>query len=73
MKSEGKLNDLDSIGEIMINIQQSNLTKNAPLIIAKCLFTEDILKEIDEYKILLQQVIRSPSNLSQHFIRFLVM
>ncbi len=57
MKTENKLNDLDSIKAIIANVEQSNLMKKAPLIIAKHLFTENILKEIDEYKILFQQVI----------------
>jgi hypothetical protein len=57
MKNENKLNDLDSIKGIIVDAEQSNLMKKAPLIIAKYLFTENILKEIDEYKILFQQVI----------------
>jgi hypothetical protein len=57
MKNENKLNDLDSIKAIIANVEQSNLMKKAPLIIAKHLFTGNILKEIDEYKILFQQVI----------------
>jgi hypothetical protein len=45
----------------------------ASFIIAKNLFTENILKEIDEYKILFQQVIIYYKKKSLDFFSFIVM
>ncbi len=57
MKIENKLNNIDAIQEIITYAEHLKLINKAPFIIAKYIFTENILKEIDEYKIVFQEVI----------------
>jgi len=57
MKIDNKLNDINAIQEIITYAEHLKLINKAPFIIAEYIFTENILKEIDEYKILFQEVI----------------
>ena len=57
--SQGKKNrsmDDDVVKEIINHVEQANLMEKASFILARILFTENIIKEIDEYKLLFQQV-----------------
>lgn len=42
--------------EILTHIEQANLMEKASFVIARDLFTENILQEIEEYQFLFQEV-----------------
>ncbi|CAF1439783.1 unnamed protein product [Adineta ricciae] len=52
-KLSDQLNDLVSIEELINEAKRLNMTTKAPCLIARNLFTKEILKEIDVYEVLL--------------------
>ncbi|CAF4158431.1 unnamed protein product [Rotaria sp. Silwood2] len=55
-KNERKLNDIDTIKDLVAEGERLEIMEQAPFIVGQCVFTENILKEIDEYKLLLSKL-----------------
>ncbi|CAF4609748.1 unnamed protein product [Rotaria sp. Silwood1] len=55
-KKEQKLNDMNTIKDLVAEAERLEIMEQAPFIVGQCVFTENILKEIDEYKILLTKL-----------------
>jgi hypothetical protein len=51
-----QLNDPVSVQELITETKQLNITKKALFYVAKCLFTDQLVKEIGVYRMLLYQV-----------------
>ncbi|CAF4364116.1 unnamed protein product, partial [Rotaria sp. Silwood2] len=54
-KLANQLSDPISVQELIIEAEQLNIIEKAPFYIAKCLFTDQIVKEIGVYRMLLYQ------------------
>ncbi|CAF1625826.1 unnamed protein product [Adineta ricciae] len=54
-----QLNDLNSIEELISQSKRANIRRKIPFYIATNLFTNEILKEIDQYEILLHEICRN--------------
>jgi len=55
-KKEQKLQNLETIKDLVAEAERLEIMEKAPFVVAQCLFTENILKEIDEYKLLLTKL-----------------
>ncbi|CAF1061112.1 unnamed protein product [Adineta steineri] len=55
-KLTNQLNDSVSVQEFIAESKRLNIIEKAPFYVAKCLFTDQIVKEIEAYRILLYQV-----------------
>jgi hypothetical protein len=47
---------VETIKDLVTEAERLEIMEQAPFIVAQCVFTENILKEIDEYKPLLTKV-----------------
>ena len=55
-KLANQLNDPISIQEFITETERLNIVEKAPFYVAKCLFTDQIVKDIGVYRMLLYQV-----------------
>ncbi|CAF3887677.1 unnamed protein product [Rotaria sordida] len=55
-KNEQKLNDIDTIKDLVAEAERLEIMEQAPFIVGQCVFTENILKDIDEYKLILTKL-----------------
>ncbi len=55
-KKEQKLTNVEVIKDLVAEAERLEIMEEAPFVVARCVFTENILKEIDEYKSLLTKV-----------------
>ena len=51
-----QLNDPVSVQELITETERLNIVDKAPFYVAKCLFTDQLVKELRMYRILLYQV-----------------
>lgn len=56
MKSEQKLKDLATVKDLVTEAERLEILEQAPFVAGGCLFTANILNEIDEYKLLLTKL-----------------
>ncbi len=57
-KGEQKLTNIDAIKDLLAEAERLEIMEQAAFLVAQCVFTDNILKEIDEYKTLLTKVSR---------------
>ncbi|CAF1522618.1 unnamed protein product, partial [Adineta steineri] len=62
-KKEDKLKDIDTIKDLIAEAERLEIMEQAPFVVGQSVFTENILKEIDEYKSLLTRVCCHQQNL----------
>jgi len=55
-KKEQKLTNVETIKDLVAEAERLEIMEKAPFVVAQCVFTENILKEIDEYKSLLTKL-----------------
>ncbi|CAF4180858.1 unnamed protein product [Adineta steineri] len=58
-KLTNQLNDSVSVQEFIAESKRLNIIEKAPFYVAKCLFTDQIVKEIEAYRILLYQLCKN--------------
>ncbi|UJR22429.1 hypothetical protein I4U23_025490 [Adineta vaga] len=52
-KKEQQLNNLHAVKDLVAEAERLEIMEQAPFVVAQCVFTDTIIKEIDEYKLLL--------------------
>lgn len=57
-QNDDKLKDAATIKDILAEAQRLEITEEAPFTAGLTLFTENILKEVDDYKLLFRKVRR---------------
>jgi len=67
-KKEQKLNNLETIKDLVAETERLEIMEKAPFIVAQCVFTENILKDIDEYKSLLTKLCAKKCERTKIFI-----
>jgi translation initiation factor 5 len=55
-KGEQKLTNIDTIKDLLAEAERLEIMEQAAFLVAQCVFTDNILKEIDEYKTLLTKL-----------------
>ena len=55
-KEDQKLNDPQTLEDILLEVDRLEIREKAPFIAAHCLFTVNILKELADYKLLFNKV-----------------
>lgn len=55
-KKEKTLNNLETIKDLIAEAERLEIMEQAPFLVAQCVFTENILKEIDQYKLILTKL-----------------
>ncbi|CAF1048701.1 unnamed protein product [Adineta ricciae] len=55
-KKDKQLNQIETIKDIVAEAERLEIMEQAPFVVAQCIFTENIIKEIDEYKVLLSKL-----------------
>lgn len=56
LKNEKKLKDIATVKDLYTEAERLEILEQAPFVAGGCLFTADILNEIDEYKLLLKKL-----------------
>ncbi|CAF3334738.1 unnamed protein product [Rotaria socialis] len=51
-KTDQKLNDIETVRDLLAEAERLEIMEQAPFIVGQCVFTENILKDIDDYKLL---------------------
>ncbi|CAF1581945.1 unnamed protein product [Rotaria magnacalcarata] len=51
-KTDQKLNDIETVKDLLAEAERLEIMEQAPFIVGQCVFTENILKDIDDYKLL---------------------
>jgi len=63
------LNNTETIKELLAEAERLEIMEKAPFVVAQCLFTENILKELDIYKALLLKLCTKNSKGQKYFLR----
>lgn len=55
-KKDGKLNDISTVKDLVAEAERLEIMEQAPFIVGQCVFTENLLKEISDYKLILSKL-----------------
>ncbi|CAF1348043.1 unnamed protein product [Didymodactylos carnosus] len=67
-KASDELNNTETIKELLAEAERLEIMEKAPFVVAQCLFTENILKELDVYKALLLKLCTKNSKGQKYFL-----